>query len=193
MNKKTLSRRDFLKLILPGIGAFLTACMGRIKPTPASTLTPSSTSTSSPTSTPTSTSNSTSTATETPIPSFKLLTPENNAILSAIGKVTFSWEQVPSAVNYRLEITLPTEKIASFVIDITSYTRYLESLPLGGIYFWRVIAQDANGNVIFATDPFSFSKPEYYSPTSTPESPSGSGDAPTDIPTMPPETEGPHG
>ena len=169
---KNLSRRDFLKLTLTGLGAtFLAACghaLG-IPATPSPTLTPTSTDTPAPTATSTPTSTPTDTPSPTPIPCFKLLTPENGTKLPALGKVTFSWEAMPGATRYQLQITLPSGQLVPFDVEGTSSTRYLESFLLAGIYQWTVIAFDSNSASICSAESFTFDKPEYVPPTPTKE------------------------
>ena len=161
MRKNNLSRRDFLKLTLTSLTAtFLTAC-GRALGIPATsspTLTPTSTDTPQPTATNAPTSTPTDTPSPTPIPCFKLLTPENGTTLPAIGKVTFSWEAMPGATRYQLQITLPSGQVVPFDVEGTSNTRYLESFLTAGIYQWLVIAFDSSGVVICKADPFTFEK-----------------------------------
>jgi hypothetical protein len=158
---QNISRRDFLKVTVLGMGATFLAACGRVlkitdpppaTPTPTSTNTPQPTATNTPTSTPT------NTPTPTPIPCFKLLTPENGAKLPAIGTVTFSWEAMPGATRYQLQFTLPSGTVVSFDVEDTSSTRYLESFLSAGIYQWAVVAFDSSSMVICSTEPFTFEK-----------------------------------
>ena len=131
-------------------------------PTPTSAPTevpePTDTPTTTPTNTPTPTASNT--PTKTPFPCLKLLTPENGTILENIGKVVFSWEAMQDAEKYEIEFTLPTSQTVKFEAIETSHTRYIESLALGGEFFWQVTALGTNGNIICTTTPFSFIKPE---------------------------------
>ena len=177
--KFNLSRRDFLKITLLSIStAFLAACNRLVKPTSRSpvTITPTTTNTPEPTATKTQTPTSTKTKppTETPtpteIPCFHLLTPENGAVLRPVGKVTFSWEAMLGAANYKLEIILPTNQPVIFVTATTSRDQYLEAITMGGEFHWQVTAFDSIGEVLCTTDPYTFEKLEYISPTATQKS-----------------------
>ena len=176
MKKPPLSRKDFLKISWTSLwGLILAACKFETEETPTATPTqtatntptPTSTSTATPTNTPTPT--ATNTPTETPIPCFKLLSPENGATLEIIGKVIFSWETMQGAEKYEIEFTLPTSQTVKFETTETSHTRYIESLALGGEFFWQVIALDTDKNIICSTTSFSFKKPE------TPKNSGGGG------------------
>lgn len=167
MKKDKISRRDFLKLAITSIGAFLASCLPRVAQTPTPTLTPTSTKTN--TSEPTFTNPPTSTPTETPIPTeiscFHLLLPENGTKLNSVGKVTFSWEAIQGAVSYKLEIILPSSQSVAFETNNSSRDQYIEAFGMGGIYLWKVIAFDISGKIICAAEPFTFEKPEYYLPS----------------------------
>jgi hypothetical protein len=156
-NKIKLSRRDFMKALITSIGAFLVSCLPKAPPTdtpvtePTPTETPETAESYEPTETPT----------ETPIkePScLQLLSPEDGATLGAIGKVIFSWETMEGAEKYEIEFTLPTGQPVTFEAIETSHTRYLESFPISGDFLWKVIALDANGDVICVSESFNFTK-----------------------------------
>jgi hypothetical protein len=174
MKNNIFSRRDFLKLILTSIGAFLASCAPAITETSTLSFAATSSSTPEPTATQTPTATATSTPTETPtpteVPCFNLLTPENGAKLNPIGKVTFSWEGISNAASYKLEITLPNGQIISF--DATGIRReqYIEAIQMGGTFQWRVIAFDSSGAVICEAKTFTFEKPQYIplAPTKAP-------------------------
>ncbi len=177
--KDKVSRRDFLKMTLLGIGAgFLTACKQVFKPAintiATLTATPSKTNTPLPSETKTPTSTPTQTPTPTEIPCFRLLSPENGAKLNPIGKVTFSWETMQGAITYKIEITLPSSQSVFFETNDTSRDQYIEAFSMGGIYQWKVTAFNANGEVICSTEPFTFEKPEYNPPPQNQNN--GSGD-----------------
>jgi hypothetical protein len=174
--KNKFSRRDFIKAALLSMGAaFLTACEKLINPTSTPVVTVTSTNTDTPepsaTKTPTPTSTETptptKTATSTEIPCFHLLTPENSAIIKPLGMITFSWEAMPGATDYKLEIILPTNLSVTFMTAKTARDQYIEVFNLGGTYHWQVTALDNNSVVICGTEPFTFEKPEYIPPTST--------------------------
>jgi hypothetical protein len=167
--KDKVSRRDFLKAALLGIGAgFITACEWFVKPfvniSPSVTITPSNTSTIESISPDTPTSTPTETPTPTEIPCFHLLTPENGAKLPVVGKITFSWEAMQGAVRYQLQFTLPSGQVVSFDVESISNTRYIESFLAGGIYTWQVIALDSSSAIVCISEPFTFEKPAYASP-----------------------------
>jgi hypothetical protein len=169
--KDKFSRRDFLKITLLGIGAgFLAACKKTVQPlanavstftaTPSKTYTPTPTETNTPTATPI----ETQTPTPTEIPCFRLLSPENGAKLPAVGKITFSWEAMQGAAHYKIQFTFPSGQVASFDVENTSSTRYIESFLAGGTYIWKVIAFDSSGLEICTAESFTFEKPEYVPP-----------------------------
>jgi hypothetical protein len=81
--------------------------------------------------------------------------------------VTFSWEAMPGATRYQLQITLPSGQVVLFDVEGTSSTRYLESFLLAGIYQWFVIAFDSSGARICSAASFTFDKPEYVPPAPT--------------------------
>jgi uncharacterized membrane protein YgcG len=171
MRKDKISRRDFLKVTLLGLGAgFLAACKQVVKPianvVATFTATPSKTNTPTPTkiNTPTATSTKTQTPTPTKIPCFTLLSPENGAKLPAVGKITFSWEVMQGAVLYQIQFTFPSEQVITFETETTNSTRYIESFLAGGTYNWKVTAFDSNDLVICTTEPFTFEKPAYVPP-----------------------------
>lgn len=166
--KNKISRRDFVKLTLLSFGTtFLAACERAITPvaTLISTLTPIETNTNTPeptkADTPQPTATETSTPTPTEIPCFQLNTPENGMNLEEIGKVTFSWEAMPGAESYNLEIILPSKKSVFFETKDTNRDLYIEVLQMGGIFQWKVTALDTNEKVICITEPFTFEKPAY--------------------------------
>lgn len=169
MKKDKISRRDFLKLSLLGLGAgFLAACKQAVKPLANAistfTATPSKTNTPTPTQTNTPTATATQTSTPTEIPCFHLLSPENKAKLPTIGKVTFSWEAMQGATIYKLEIILPSNQSVIFETDKTSRDQYLEAFSMGGKYQWKVSAFDINSTVICIAEPFVFEKNAYTPP-----------------------------
>jgi len=173
MKREKISRRDFIRLALLGVGATFLVMFKRIfKPTvtdiPTPAAKPSKTNTPQPIET--NTPNPTLTPTETPIPTpteipcFQLQSPENEAKLNVIGKVTFSWEAMQGAVNYKLEITLPSSQSVIFETNKISRDQYLEAFSMGGKYQWKVIAFDAKNKVICTAEPFTFEKSAYVPP-----------------------------
>lgn len=164
MKKEPISRKDFLKLSWAALWGFvLAACkieLDEETPTPAPTATDTPTPEVEKDSAPAAEEEptATNTPTETPIPCLKLLTPENNATLDAIGKVIFSWEAMQGAEKYEIEFTLPTSQTVKFEATETSHTRYQESFPLSGEFIWKVRALDAHGNIICTSEAFKFTK-----------------------------------
>jgi hypothetical protein len=202
MRNSTVSRRGFLKLILTSFGATILSACGRflkLTSTPLPAITQANTSSSEPTATNTSTllatksstttqistatftptATQTSTLKDTPIPAcFQLLTPPDNEILPALGKVTFSWEAMPGGVKYKLEIILPTGGIVPFETVDIFWDQYIEVFQMGGAYKWRVTAMDASGAILCTASPFRFDKPIYvpvFTPTPGQEAQGGGG------------------
>jgi hypothetical protein len=161
--KKQFSRRVFIQLTLLSIGGTLLAACAKIFHLTSNplVLAPSNTNTPKPTKTRTQTSNPPKTTTPTEIPCFHLLSPVNGAELQTTGKVTFSWEPMPEAAKYRLEIILPTNQPLVFETEKTSRDQYLDALRLGGEYHWQVTAIDVAGSNICTIGLFIFEKPEY--------------------------------
>lgn len=171
MSKDKFSRRDFLKVTLLGIGAgLLAACKQAVKPlanavatftaTPSKTNTPFPTESNTPTATPT----ETQTPTPTEIPCFRLLLPENDIKLPAVGKITFSWEAMQEATLYKLEIIFPSGQSVIFETNNTTRDQYIEAFVMGGKYQWKVTAFDIGGIEICSAESFTFEKPEYNPP-----------------------------
>lgn len=104
-------------------------------------------------------------ATEEPF-CFQLLTPENEAVLPNVGKITFSWEPISGADRYLLEISLPNGTVVPFETQLTYRDQYIEAITLGGTFTWQVTALDAYGILICSTESFTFEKPEYAQPKS---------------------------
>jgi len=72
--------------------------------------------------------------------------------------MTFSWEAMPGATRYQLQITLPSGQVVPFDVEGTNSTRYLESFLLAGKYQWTVIAFNSSNAVICSAEPFTFEK-----------------------------------
>ena len=99
------------------------------------------------------------TATATPFTCVQLLTPENGAKLPGMGRITFSWEPIPDAAVYWLEIRLPSGQTVTF--DSSSRRDlYLESFKMDGVFYWQVSALGHGGGLLCTTDPFVFEKGE---------------------------------
>ena len=95
---------------------------------------------------------------KTPLSCVALLTPPNGAEISAIGKVTFSWNPMNEATFYVLNIMLPSGKTVSFDTKQTFRGQYMEAFSAGGQYQWRVIVQDRKRNEICSSELATFSK-----------------------------------
>ena len=146
-----------------------------------------STFTLAPTTTPSLIATATSIPTLTSLPCFKLLTPENGAVLQPTGNITFSWETMPGATRYRLEIIMPNGTVIPVETEKLSYDYPAESMPSAGRYRWQVITYDANDAILCAAAPFSLTKPEYSFPNPTPMIPTRVPSlTPTDTPTNTP-------
>ncbi len=170
MTRKTnFTRRDFFKATLLGLGAaFLAACERALGFTETPPPTAISIATEPPTIEPATTEPPTVEPTESPVPTesptpteiscFKLLTPENGVKLPYIGKVTFSWESMPGAASYKLEITIPTGQVISFDTNNTSRDQYLEAIKMAGLFQWQAVAFDSTSAVICVAEPFIFEK-----------------------------------
>jgi len=63
------------------------------------------------------------------------------------------------AAKYIIEFTLPTGQTVTFEAIETSHTRYLESLTLGGEFFWKVTALNSKEEIICVSSQFTFTKP----------------------------------
>jgi hypothetical protein len=205
MKKDKLSRRDFLKLALSSLGAFLASCMPRVTeeapvetPVPTASNTPAPSETPSPSATPAPTETPTPTAspTATDIPCFQLLTPEDGAKLPAIGRVTFAWEAMAGAARYQLQFIFPGGQFVFFESDNNRQARYIEAFSAGGTYIWQVVAIDENDLIICSTASFTFDKPETPKPAQDTDQPardtdqSGGNNDPTPPPPPPPPPPG---
>jgi hypothetical protein len=102
-----------------------------------------------------------------------LLTPEDDAELPAVGKVTFKWTALEGADSYLLTFTLPSGETVDFEIDGTTRDRYMEAFAGSGEYQWNVTALAADGNQICSSDFFAFTTPA--SPANAPQGDGGSG------------------
>jgi hypothetical protein len=113
---------------------------------------------------PTATKILTRTPTQTPFRCVTLLTPANEAVIPAIGKITFEWEPSQNATFYALDIILPSGTTVSFETTETFRDQYMEAFPPGGTYQWKVIVQDRKKNEICSSEFATFSKGVYYPP-----------------------------
>ncbi len=153
-----VSRRDFFKLALISIaGASFAACQVAVKtPEPMISLPVSATSGQLPLPIATDPPKSTAAPTSTALACPRLLTPADGAKVDALGKVTFSWEPMPEAASYWLEIRLPTGQLASFETTSASRDQYLEAFRTAGKYQWQVTAVGRAGELLCVSEAFTF-------------------------------------
>lgn len=116
------------------------------------------------TETPTATATRTTVPSPTPPSCLALLTPADGEEFAATGRVTFSWSPVKDTIFYALKIMSPSGEIVSFETKQPIRALYLEALPAGGTYQWRVVAEDRKRNEICSSEPATFSKPSYVPP-----------------------------
>ncbi len=164
MPEKKITRRDFLKLTWATFwGAVLVAC----KFPPEDEIEPTATPTSTPTDTPEPKPQAdsaapepepTETPTPTPEPCFQLLEPADKTELGNVGRVAFVWEEQKGANSYKLVITLPNELIEEYETELTRFEKYLESLPMAGLYHWQVAAFNNTLEEICISEIFTFTK-----------------------------------
>jgi hypothetical protein len=145
-------------------------------PEKTATFTPTKTNTPSPTSIPT----NSPTPTATEIPCFTLIAPEDGAEFGTMGLITFQWTALDSAwqfgaSQYQIEITFPSRVVESKKVEETTYERWLESLPPGGEYGWRVNALDKDEGIICTAGHHAFTKPQYVSQSSNGDSDGSDG------------------
>lgn len=153
--------RQLLRLALLGLGsAVLVAChlpLRPAEPAPTASLPPPGVENPrAPLPTPTPAPSPT--LTQTPLTCVRLLTPEDRARLPAQGRLTFSWEHMPEAARYWLEITLPTGQVVTFDTSEPRRDQYLESFEQPGSYQWKVSALGRGGGLLCTTSPFVFKK-----------------------------------
>lgn len=89
----------------------------------------------------------------------RLISPPDGELLVDGGKVVFSWEAMPGAVEYELLFVLPNGRFETYRLSQTSYERSLYSFPLGGSYNWQVSAFDAAGKRLCLAGMYHFSRP----------------------------------
>ena len=106
---------------------------------------------------------------------FKLLTPENGAQEPGIGKIDFTWQALPGAARYLLEMTMPNGAKIQFKAAEPKLVRYAESTSMGGTYQWSVTAYSTTGETLCTSSPFTYSKPDSHVAPACP-APSGCTD-----------------
>jgi hypothetical protein len=116
------------------------------------------------TETPTATATPTIVPSQTPPSCLALLTPSDGEEFPAMGRVTFSWSPVNDTTFYALTIMSPSGETVSFETKQPIRALYLEALPAGGTYQWKVIAEDRKRNEICSSELATFSKPTYTGP-----------------------------
>lgn len=84
-----------------------------------------------------------------------ILAPTNDAVLN-ITDVTFSWNNVEDAENYRLQIATPSfENAAQIVADtLVTATHFTKTLTIGN-YEWRVRGENSGYQTSYSTQSFS--------------------------------------
>jgi hypothetical protein len=97
----------------------------------------------------------------TPLGCLSLLTPLDGAEIPAAGKITFSWEPMPGAAFYVMNIILPSGISFSFETEQTFRDQYIEAFTPGGSYQWNVtaIGSDRKQTKICSSELATFSKP----------------------------------
>ncbi|WP_157588878.1 hypothetical protein [Psychroserpens burtonensis] len=84
-----------------------------------------------------------------------VLAPTNTSIL-AEGDITFSWDGLQDATQYRLQIATPTfENASQILLDSTiTATNFSKTLELGN-YEWRIRAENSEYQTLYTTQNFS--------------------------------------
>jgi len=84
-----------------------------------------------------------------------LIAPVNNAQFFSTG-VSFNWQTVPDATNYRLQIAKPNfDNPIQFVLDtLIKTSKFTQQLPIGD-YEWRVKASNSAYNTKYTSSLFS--------------------------------------
>jgi hypothetical protein len=83
-----------------------------------------------------------------------VLAPTNNSVL-AEGDITFSWDGLQDATQYRLQIATPAFENASQILLDSTITLINFSNPLElGNYEWRVRAENSEYQTIYTTQNF---------------------------------------
>ncbi len=137
----------------------------------------------------------TSTRAVTPLPAPSLVSPIYGWS-APLDAVTFEWKPVPGAAQYRVETRSDREGQTAWQpwgpVDVPSlklgYSDHADYFKIPGtIYYWRVVALDANGNKgsYSAERVFEFQRVSPKPPTNTPKPP------PTDTPKPPTNTPKP--
>jgi len=82
------------------------------------------------------------------------LAPTNNSVL-AEGDITFSWDVLQDATQYRLQIATPTfENASQILLDSTMIlTNFSNSLQLGN-YEWHVRSENSEYQTSYTTQNF---------------------------------------
>jgi len=81
----------------------------------------------------------------------QLSAPVDNLVTSD-SVVSFHWEPVESAVNYKLQVVSPAfDSVAKFVADTTIQTNLFYMTLLPGKYQWRMQALNSSSNTSYST------------------------------------------
>ena len=85
-----------------------------------------------------------------------LVSPPDGEPFAGANLVTLSWDEVPGATGYRVQVSETSNFIAPFIDSPTSETSFqVMSLTLGDEYFWRVATGNTCGEGAFSAA-FSF-------------------------------------
>jgi len=84
-----------------------------------------------------------------------VLAPTNDAVLN-MNNLTFTWEAVEDAENYKLQIATPTFNEAIQIVVDTTLTslNYIDTLE-NGDYEWRIRAENSDYQTAYTTQSFS--------------------------------------
>jgi len=86
------------------------------------------------------------------------LLPPAGSEVPANGRLTFTWEALPGAAKYVLEIANPNGVKLSYSIPTTQYSLYASSMPGTGRFTWQAAALDAGEKALWTAEPFSVIK-----------------------------------
>ena len=87
-----------------------------------------------------------------------LVAPSNGVTEPDSAAITFAWDSVDDAKNYRLQVAMPSfDSIVSLLADTTVYGTFftLPALDSPGQYQWRVMASNTTSSTPFST-PWTF-------------------------------------
>lgn len=87
-------------------------------------------------------------ATQGDRPSAPILVAPANGATGQPASLTFSWNSVPEAVDYQLQVAPNAEFTGPIPVDatLTTTSREVTGLSSGTLYYWRVRARNSSGN-----------------------------------------------